>query len=104
MTLSLWNPLVYYNYLPSTFRYSNTIAAHFLAHTHFDHFELFYDPATHKPVSVGYIAPSVTTYAGDKGINPGYRIYTVDGYYTNSTWVCYYNVTLPILPGYVITM
>lgn len=68
-------------------RYSGTIAAHFLAHTHFDHFEMTYDPDTQEPVLVSYIGPSVTTYVGDKGLNPGYRIYTVDGDYANSTWV-----------------
>ncbi|XP_067935933.1 sphingomyelin phosphodiesterase-like [Watersipora subatra] len=64
-------------------RYSNTIAGYFLAHTHQDEFELFYDPSSKQPVAIGYLSPSVTTFIG---LNPGYRIYTVDGFYDNSTW------------------
>ena len=66
------------------YRYANTIAAQFFGHTHFDHFELYYDPESKKPISVGYISPSVTTFTG---LNPGYRVYTVDGIHPNSTWV-----------------
>ncbi len=66
-------------------RYESTIVAQFFGHTHKDHFELFYDDKSFKrPTSIAYIGPSVTTYAG---LNPGYRIYTVDGLHENTTWV-----------------
>jgi len=71
------------NYHRIIVRYANTITGQFFGHTHYDHFELFYDPQSKKPVSVGYISPSVTTYSQ---LNPGYRVYTVDGVHPNSTW------------------
>ena len=38
---------------------------------------MFYDAATQsRPVNLGFITPSVTTYTG---LNPSYTIYTVDG-------------------------
>jgi len=38
---------------------------------------VFYDAATQsRPVSSGFITPSVTTYTG---LNPSYTIYTIDG-------------------------
>ncbi|KAJ8312504.1 hypothetical protein KUTeg_009877, partial [Tegillarca granosa] len=36
-----------------------------------------------RPVSVIYVPGSVTTFSN---LNPGYRIYTIDGFYENSTW------------------
>lgn len=66
-------------------RYESTIVGQFYGHTHFDHFEVFYDVATLKrPTSVAYISPSVTPYTN---INMGYRIFTLDGNYTDSSWV-----------------
>lgn len=65
-------------------RYSNIITGQFFGHTHYDQYDLFYDPVTSRPVSVGYISPAVTTY---REMNPSYRIYVVDGFYKNSTWV-----------------
>lgn len=58
------------------FRYESTISASFFGHTHKDEFELYYDEDTTRPVGVGFIGPSVTTYTS---LNPGYRIYYVDG-------------------------
>ena len=47
---------------------------------------MYYDEKSNftRPVSVGYIGPSVTPYGM---LNPGYRIYTVDGIYNDSTFV-----------------
>ena len=67
------------------FRYESTIVGQFYGHTHFDHFEVFYDTATlTRPTSVAYISPSVTPFSN---INMGYRIFTTDGNYTASSWV-----------------
>nr|XP_023022925.1 sphingomyelin phosphodiesterase-like [Leptinotarsa decemlineata] len=64
-------------------RYESTITAQFFGHTHYDEFEVFYD---HKDlgraVSIGYVGPSVTPYYD---LNPGYRIYYVDGDHDKST-------------------
>ena len=66
-------------------RYESTVVAQFFGHTHFDHLEIFYDTETFKrAVSVAYIAPSVTTY---DHLNPGYRVFTVEGPHPNSSWV-----------------
>ncbi len=86
------------------FRYEGTIAAQFFGHTHYDEMELFYareDP--YRAASIAYIVritnhycnnylfiilffkgPSVTPYFN---LNPGYRIYYVDGDYPTSTRV-----------------
>lgn len=43
--------------------------AQFFGHTHLDEFEMFYDEETlSRPVSVAFVAPSVTTYIN---LNPG---------------------------------
>ncbi|KAG6920321.1 sphingomyelin phosphodiesterase 1, partial [Chelydra serpentina] len=50
-------------------RFEGTIAAQFFGHTHVDEFEMFYDEETlSRPVSVAFVAPSVTTYVN---LNPG---------------------------------
>jgi len=68
-------------------RYENTIAAQFFGHTHYDEIELFYPPEEpFRPSSVAYIAPSVTPYYN---LNPGYRIYYVDGDYSASSRVIF---------------
>ncbi|GAB6020689.1 hypothetical protein CHUAL_003358 [Chamberlinius hualienensis] len=65
-------------------RYKSTIAGQFYGHTHHDEFEVIYDDEdTTFPISVAHIAPSVTT--GSR-LNPAFRIYTVDGDYTDTTW------------------
>lgn len=59
--------------------------AQFFGHTHFDEYEVFYDSEQLKrPVSVGYIAPSITTWID---VNPAYRIYYVDGDHQQTTRV-----------------
>ncbi|UYV61789.1 SMPD1 [Cordylochernes scorpioides] len=64
-------------------RYEGTVTAQFYGHTHTDEFEVFYDEETlTRPTSIAYVGPSVTTY---EGVNPGYRIYTVDGNYKDSS-------------------
>ncbi|CAL4122871.1 unnamed protein product [Meganyctiphanes norvegica] len=62
-------------------RYENTIRAQFFGHTHTDEFEVFYDGD--RPMSVGYIAPSQTTW---DYYNPGYRVYTVEDQHDETTW------------------
>ncbi|KAM8976241.1 sphingomyelin phosphodiesterase [Pelodytes ibericus] len=72
-----------WNYYRIVNRYEGTIAAQFFGHTHLDEFEIFYDEETlTRPVSVAFIAPSVTTYIN---LNPGYRIYQIDGGYPGSS-------------------
>jgi len=64
-------------------RFANTISAQFYGHTHNDQFELWYDTETNSvPINVGYVTPSVTTFTG---LNPSYRIYTVDGPYEGAS-------------------
>lgn len=66
-------------------RYEGTVAAQFFGHTHYDEMEIFYpkeDP--YRAASIAYIGPSVTPYFN---LNPGYRIYYVDGDYPMSTRV-----------------
>ncbi|XP_037914382.1 sphingomyelin phosphodiesterase isoform X1 [Hermetia illucens] len=58
-------------------RYESTITAQFYGHTHYDELEIFYDPKNlARPTSIAYIGPSVTPYYD---MNPGYRIYYIDG-------------------------
>lgn len=72
-----------WNYYKIINRYESTVTAQFFAHTHLDEFEIFYDEKTRKrPTNIAYIGPSVTTY---QQLNPGYRIYEVDGHYVNSS-------------------
>lgn len=66
-------------------RFETTISAQFFGHTHYDEFELFYDEyRSRRAINVAYIGPSVTSYYG---LNPGYRIYTVEGDYEGSNKV-----------------
>ncbi|CAF1680569.1 unnamed protein product [Rotaria magnacalcarata] len=67
-------------------RFENTISGQFYGHTHRDEFNMFYDENDRqRPVSMAYIAPSLTT---ESFLNPGYRIYTIDGDYPSSSyWV-----------------
>uniref|UniRef100_A0A8C3M0Z1 Sphingomyelin phosphodiesterase 1 n=1 Tax=Chrysolophus pictus TaxID=9089 RepID=A0A8C3M0Z1_CHRPC len=72
-----------WNYYRIVNRFEGTIAAQFFGHTHVDEFEMFYDEETlTRPVSVAFVAPSVTTYIN---LNPGYRVYEVDGSYPSSS-------------------
>jgi len=73
-----------YNYYRIINRFYKTITGQFFGHTHHDEFRLFYDMETFtKPISIAYVAPSVTTY---HELNPGYRIYSIDGQQGNKTW------------------
>uniref|UniRef100_A0A3B3ZYD7 Sphingomyelin phosphodiesterase n=1 Tax=Periophthalmus magnuspinnatus TaxID=409849 RepID=A0A3B3ZYD7_9GOBI len=72
-----------WNYYHIVNRYEGTIAGQFFGHTHTDEFQMFYDEETlTRPLSVAFVAPSVTTYVN---LNPGYRVYVVDGNYSNSS-------------------
>lgn len=71
------------NYYKIIQRYENTIAAQYFGHTHFDEFEVFYDTEDiSRATNIAYIGPSVTPYYN---LNPGYRIYYVDGDHDQST-------------------
>lgn len=71
------------NYYSIINRYEATISAQFFGHTHFDEFELFYDKDDmSRTTNIAYIGPSVTPY---NDLNPGYRIYYVDGDREHST-------------------
>lgn len=66
-------------------RYESTIVSLFFGHTHYDEFELFYDTEDlGRAVGIAYIGPSVTPYYD---LNPGYRIYYVDGDHKDTTRV-----------------
>lgn len=75
------------NYYNIIYRFESTVAAQFFGHTHADEFEVFYDSnstsASRRATNMAYVGPSVTPYSG---YNPGYRIYVVDGNYTNCSW------------------
>ncbi|XP_030055726.1 sphingomyelin phosphodiesterase [Microcaecilia unicolor] len=72
-----------WNYYHIVNRYESTISAQFFAHTHLDEFEMFYDEETlTRPVSVAFLSPSVTTYIN---LNPGYRVFQIDGNYPGSS-------------------
>ncbi|XP_037036162.1 sphingomyelin phosphodiesterase isoform X3 [Bradysia coprophila] len=71
------------NYYRIISRYESTITAQFFGHTHFDEFEVFYDPVNlGRATNIAYIGPSVTPY---NDLNPGYRIYYVDGDHDHTT-------------------
>lgn len=55
--------------------------AQFFGHTHYDEFEIFYDNDVNasepmRPTNVAYIGPSLTAFGN---VNPGFRIYTING-------------------------
>ena len=59
----------------------------FFGHTHYDHYELFFDPNNASRVfDIAYIAQSQTTFYE---INPGYKIYEVEGDFEGSRYVCF---------------
>merc|ERR1719466_487316 len=63
-------------------RFSHVIAGAFYAHTHKDHFQIFFDEQG-QPINMGYVAQSQTTY---KNLNSGYKVYHVDGVRDNATF------------------
>ena len=81
--LQIWSE----NYYRIISRFNETIKGQFYGHTHSDEYELFFNhdqlnlaKSTDKltelnPISVAYLAPSLTTFVG---VNPGYRVYEVD--------------------------
>ncbi|KAL2806609.1 sphingomyelin phosphodiesterase isoform 5 [Daubentonia madagascariensis] len=74
-----------WNYYRIVARYENTLAGQFFGHTHVDEFEVFYDEETlSRPLAVAFLAPSATTYIS---LNPGYRVYQIDGNYPGSSHV-----------------
>ncbi|KAK6618144.1 hypothetical protein RUM44_002595 [Polyplax serrata] len=64
-------------------RFRNVITNYFYGHSHKDEFELYFDEENpNEAVGVGFLGPSVTTYVN---LNPGYRVYYIDGDRENST-------------------
>ena len=77
--LKIWSR----NYYNIVNRYEATITAQFFGHTHYDEFEIFYDTEDYgRALGIAYIGPSVTPYVG---VNPGYRLYYVDGDHSKTT-------------------
>lgn len=75
------------NYYRIISRYESTITSQFFGHTHFDEFEVFYDTKDFgRANNIAYIGPSVTPY---NDLNPGYRIYYVDGDHDITTRVSF---------------
>ncbi|XP_023315583.1 sphingomyelin phosphodiesterase-like [Trichogramma pretiosum] len=71
------------NYYHIINRYESTITAQFFGHTHYDEFQIFYDTNDlGRALSIAYIGPSVSPYYD---LNPGYRIYYVDGDHPKTT-------------------
>ncbi|XP_039755236.1 sphingomyelin phosphodiesterase isoform X1 [Pararge aegeria] len=71
------------NYYAIINRYESTITAQFFGHTHYDEFEVFYDPNDlGRATSIAYVGPSVSPYYD---LNLGYRIYYVDGDHDSTT-------------------
>lgn len=66
-------------------RFESTVTAQFFGHTHTDEFKIFYDTEDpNRPTNVAFLGPSVTTYLH---LNPGYKVYTIDGERQDSTYV-----------------
>ncbi|XP_031624227.1 sphingomyelin phosphodiesterase-like [Contarinia nasturtii] len=77
--LRIWS----HNYYDIIARFENTVAAQFFGHTHFDEFEVFYDPKNlSRATNIAYVGPSLTSYWD---LNPGYRIYYIDGDHNDTT-------------------
>lgn len=67
------------------FSYESTITAQFFGHTHYDEFQIFYDTSDlGRALSIAYVGPSVSPYYD---LNPGYRIYYIDGDHPKTTRV-----------------
>lgn len=72
------------NYYRIVNRYESTIVGQFFGHQHSEGFNIFYDlDNLTRPISVAYVSGSVTTYSY---LNPSYRVFTVDGFYENSSF------------------
>ena len=89
-------------------RYENIIKAQFYGHTHEDDLKIFFAESASengtapRPTNSLYIGASATTYTD---LNPGYKVYHVDGAVENRTWeildheTFVYNLTLANLEG-----
>lgn len=81
--LQVWST----NYNRIIARFESTVRAQFFGHTHQDELEVFYDghagQPSRRPLGLAYVAPSTTTF--NTG-HPSFRIYVVDGNYSNSSW------------------
>ncbi|XP_037087117.1 sphingomyelin phosphodiesterase-like [Pollicipes pollicipes] len=63
--------------------YQDVVTAQFFSHTHLNEIQVYKDHKD-RPFSVSYVSPSLTPW---KNVNPGYRIYTIDGARGNhSSW------------------
>uniref|UniRef100_A0A914VR59 Sphingomyelin phosphodiesterase n=1 Tax=Plectus sambesii TaxID=2011161 RepID=A0A914VR59_9BILA len=74
------------NYYRIVNRFESTIVGQFTGHTHTDSYTVYYEDMDNyksRPTNVMYVAPSVTTFVG---LNPSYRIYTIDGAHEGSTY------------------
>ena len=66
-------------------RFESTVTAQFFGHTHQDEFKVFYDTQdASRATNVAFLGPSVTTFPG---LNPGYRVYSIDGPRSDSSFV-----------------
>ncbi|XP_052797334.1 sphingomyelin phosphodiesterase-like [Mya arenaria] len=73
-----------WNYYKIVNRYESTIVGQFFGHTHSMTYEVLYDEETLlRPLGVIYMPGSITTYSN---LNPGFRIYEIDGNYAGSSW------------------
>lgn len=73
-----------WNYFKIVNRYESTIVGQFFGHSHANFYEVMYDNVNFtRPISVVYIPGSVTTFSN---LNPGFRIYELDGFYEGSSW------------------
>jgi len=66
-------------------RFEGIISGQFYGHTHHDHFQVFYENSdvNGRATHFNWIAPSLTT---ESWVMPSYRIYTIDGNYTGSSF------------------
>eukprot|EP00118_Oscarella_pearsei_P025852 m.308905 g.308905 ORF g.308905 m.308905 type:complete len:593 (+) comp45030_c0_seq1:34-1812(+) len=62
-------------------RFEGTIAGQFFGHTHVSSVTVFYEQS--RATNVAYVGPSVTPYTE---LNPSFRVYTVDGAYSGSSY------------------
>lgn len=85
--LQVWST----NYNRIIARFESTVRAQFFGHTHQDELQVFYEGHassyagrhSRRPLGLAYVAPSTTTF--NTG-HPAFRIYVVDGNYSNSSW------------------
>ena len=84
------------NYYNAVNRFEDTIVAQFFGHTHSEEHNMFYENPeddTSRPTGYTLSAPSVTP---NFAYNPAYRIYTIDGNYSGSTYVSTLNTVISL--------